>query len=107
MNSLPPPDDMTPDRTIRLPAHCVTTTADELRARLVMASDDGGEILVDASEVESLGQAVLQLLLAAHTEAKDGAGLAIVKPSAAFRQRVVACGLAETIGLEPNNEVIP
>ncbi|ARS28972.1 STAS domain-containing protein [Sphingomonas sp. KC8] len=95
------------DRSLRLPVHGSTVTAEDLRVRLVLASDFDGEIAVDASEVESVGQAVLQLLVAAKAEA-DSAGQAftIVSPSPAFVDRVTACRLGEAIGLIREEEPV-
>lgn len=89
------------DRSLRLPAHGTTVTAEDLRVRLVLAADLDDAIEIDASEVESVGQAVLQLLVAARAEAA-GAGQAfrIVSPSPAFTDRVTRCQLAATLGLE-------
>ena len=96
------PDDPAGDRSLRLPAHCTTVTAEDVRVRLVLAADLDGHIDIDASRVESIGQAVLQLLLAARVEAQHAAqSFAILQPSAAFLERVRACCLAEPLGLEP------
>ena len=112
MTSTPSPSDgcATPpdaglDRALRLPAHGTTVTAEDLRVRLVLATDLDGVIEVDASEVESVGQAVLQLLVAAHTEAKaNGQRFAITHPSPAFVDRVARCRLSDAIGLELQKE---
>ncbi|HEU0066189.1 MAG TPA: STAS domain-containing protein [Sphingomonas sp.] len=94
-------DELADDRSLRLPAHCTTVTAEDIRVRLVLAADLDTSIQVDASDVESVGQATLQLLVAARTEARaNGQIFSIVAPSSAFVQRVVACRLAEAIGLE-------
>lgn len=91
-----PPD----DRSLTLPAHGTTVTAEDLRVRLVLASDFDGAMEVDASAVESVGQAVLQLLVAAKVEADtQGQSFSISNPSPAFVGRVTACGLAAAIGL--------
>ncbi|WP_213981707.1 STAS domain-containing protein [Sphingomonas sp. dw_22] len=89
------------DRSLRLPAHGTTVTAEDLRVRLVLAADLDDEIEVDASQVESVGQAVLQLLVAARAEAEStGQAFRIVNPSPAFTDRVNRCHLAAAIGLE-------
>ena len=89
------------DRSLRLPAHGTTVTAEDLRVRLVLAADLDDAIEVDASEVESVGQAVLQLLVAANAEATSaGQAFRIVNPSPAFTDRVNRCHLAAAIGLE-------
>jgi anti-anti-sigma regulatory factor len=89
------------DRSLRLPAHGTTVTAEDLRVRLVLAADLDDAIEIDASEVESVGQAVLQLLVAARVEAESaGQAIRIVNPSQAFVERVTSCRLAEAVGLE-------
>lgn len=86
---------------VRLPAHGTTVTAEDLRVRLVLAADLDGRVEIDASEVESVGQAVLQLLLAARAEADgNGQAFSILSPSRAFVDRVTACRLADELGLE-------
>ena len=89
------------DRSLRLPAHGTTVTAEDLRVRLVLAADLDDVIEVDASEVESVGQAVLQLLVAARAEAAgNGQGFRIANPSQAFVNRVNSCRMAAAIGIE-------
>ena len=98
-STLPLPE--TEDRSLRLPAHGTTVTAEDLRVRLVLAADLDDAIEVDASEVESVGQAVLQLLVAARIEAENaGQAFRIVNPSQAFVERVTSCRLAAAVGLE-------
>ena len=102
MSSTPSPSDGSAESgTIRLPPHGTTVAAEDMRVRLVMAADFEGRTDIDASEVESVGQAVLQLLVAAHRDAKQsGQPFRIHNPSAAFVQRVAASRLADAIGLE-------
>jgi anti-anti-sigma regulatory factor len=101
------PDSDVQDRTIRLPVHGTTVTAEDLRVRLVLASDFDGETQVDAAEVESVGQAALQLLLAGKAEAdSNGHTFSIHNPSPAFVSRVTACGLASAIGLTVEEEYL-
>ena len=89
------------DRSLRLPAHGTTVTAEGLRIRFVLAADLDDVIEVDASEVESVGQAVLQLLVAARNEAAaNGQRFRIADPSQAFVNRLNSCRLAAAIGLE-------
>jgi anti-anti-sigma regulatory factor len=89
------------DRALVLPAHGTTVTAEDLRVRFVLAADLDDVIEVDASQVESVGQAVLQLLVAARAEAaSNGQGFRIANPSQAFVNRVTSCRLADAIGLE-------
>lgn len=97
---MPPLPDPGCNGPVRLPAHCSTVAADELRIQLVIAADHAATIAIDASEVETIGQAVLQLLIAARAEAgRNGGVLALERPSAAFAERVTRCGLAGAIGL--------
>ncbi|WP_019831328.1 STAS domain-containing protein [Sphingomonas sp. PR090111-T3T-6A] len=94
-------------RTVTLPAHAVTTTAEDLRVRLVLACDVAGGIEIDAGEVESIGQAVLQLLVAAKDEAEaKGLPFSIPSSSPAFAERVKACRLAPRIGLTDEEEPV-
>lgn len=102
-----PSDPPCGDRSLRLPAHGTTVTAEDLRVRLVLASDLDGEMVVDASEVESVGQAVLQLLVAACEEASmQGKAFVIADPSPAFIERVTACRLSDTLGLTLSEEIV-
>jgi anti-anti-sigma regulatory factor len=95
---LPEPGD---ERALRLPAHGTTVTAEDLRVRLVLAADFDDTLEIDASEVESVGQAVLQLLVAAKAEAvRNDQQFRIANPSPAFVDRVSRCRLAEVLGLE-------
>lgn len=98
---MPLPLESAPGDGVRLPIHGTTVTADDLRVQLVVAADAEDELVIDASEVESIGQAVLQLLVAARNEAAErGQRFVIADPSPAFSGRVSACGLAELLGLE-------
>lgn len=102
------PDPMNNDRALILPAHGTTVTAEELRVRMVLASDFDHAITIDASAVESVGQAVLQLLVAAKIEADaQSQPFVIQNPSAAFVQRVTACGLADAIGVAVEEDEQP
>lgn len=92
--------------TVALPPHGTTVVAEDLRVRLVMACDADGDIVVDGADVESVGQAVLQLLIATREEAeRNGAGMTIANPSQPLRQRLSACGLSAMFGLEEEDQV--
>jgi len=92
-------------RVVKLPANASTITAEELRVRLVLACDVGGGIEIDAGEVESIGQAVLQLLVAAKVEAEaSGLPFTITQASPAFEERIAACRLRTRIGLTQEQE---
>ena len=106
MNFMPSPLDREPmDRSIMLPVNCSTGAAEDLHVRLVLAADLDGEIRIDGSQVESIGQAVLQLLLVARREASvAGLDFAIHSPSVPLVQRVLACGLGTQLGLQPTEQ---
>ena len=101
MSSMQSPFEEAGAEGLRLPAHGTTVIAEDLRVRLVLASDVDGDIVVDASDVESVGQAVLQLLVAAREEAlRNGQSFAIANPSPAFLHRIRACGMGGMFGVE-------
>jgi anti-anti-sigma regulatory factor len=103
----PPLADPSPDAAdigtavVHLPANGMTVTAEELRNQLVCAADVAGQTIIDGSAVQTIGQAVLQLLVAGRRNA-DAAGstFEIIHPSAALLKAAHACCLAEAIGLE-------
>lgn len=101
------PELMDEDRALVLPIHGTTVTAEDLRVRMVLASDFDHAMEIDASAVESVGQAVLQLLVAAKAEADvQGQPFVICNPSPAFVDRVTACGLAAAIGLPTHEDIL-
>lgn len=105
MNSPLSPPDPAEDRSLRLPVNGNTVAAEDLKVRLVLAADLDEEMRIDASQVESVGQAVLQLLVAARAEAeRKSLNFEITNPSPAFVERVAGCGLAETLGLETGKD---
>lgn len=90
---------MLPDEPIGLPAHSGTAIAEDLRAALVMAVDGGG-VAISAAAVQSVGQAVLQLLAAARIEAAArGVPFHYVDVSDALAAQAGACAMAAAIGL--------
>lgn len=96
------------ERALILPVHGTTVTAEDLRVRMVLASDFDQMMEIDASAVESVGQAVLQLLVAAKIEADaQGQPFIIRNPSPAFIDRVTACGLAAAVGLSVEEDIQP
>lgn len=100
MNSVHSQPDRTSSGLVSLPASATTVCANDLRVHLVTAFDGNEAVEIDASEVETVGQAVLQLLMAAQEEAKRAETVCrVVNPSAAFAERVNECGLAERIGM--------
>jgi anti-anti-sigma regulatory factor len=105
MNFSPTPSDPNEDRSLRLPANGNTVAAEDLKVRLVLAADLDDEMRIDASGVESVGQCVLQLLVAARREAdRKSLEFEITNPSPAFIERIAGCGLADTLGLETGKD---
>ena len=105
MNLPPSPPDAAGPRVIALPPNGTTVAAEELHVHLVLASDAGVPVRINASAVESVGQAVLQLLLAAKADAEaSGRTFAISNPSPPFRDRVERCGLGEALDLVREEE---
>lgn len=96
------PTDMPDPGVICLAGHGSTVMAEDLRARLVAAFDSlSATIKIDASDLLSVGQAMLQLLIAARQEATDrGIDLSYIGASPAFSERVASCQLGHVIGLE-------
>lgn len=105
MNSPLSVPELNDDRSLRLPANGNTVAAEDLKVRLVLAADLDEEMRIDASAVESVGQCILQLLVAARIEAdRKSLEFEISNPSPAFIERVVGCGLADTLGLETGKD---
>ncbi|MGN6374342.1 MAG: STAS domain-containing protein [Sphingomonas sp.] len=106
MNLAPSPLDLPGlAEPIVMPAHAGTVTAEDLKVRLILAADFGDGMMVDASAVESVGQGVLQVLLAARREAEEtGQSFAIVDASPAFVVRAATLGLADDLGLAKEEE---
>lgn len=99
------PDLLPQDGAICLSGHGTTVTAIDLRAQLVAAIDGSAATAIDASEMLSVGQAVLQLLMAARREATEqDHHLHFVGASAAFSERVMGCQLADAIGLDAGKD---
>jgi anti-anti-sigma regulatory factor len=99
------PDPAGAGQPIVLPANGTTVAAEDLQARFVHAADAHADMTIDASQVENVGQAMLQLLVAARAHAQaEGLHFAINAPSEAFLARVAACRLGEPLGLEMEKE---
>jgi anti-anti-sigma regulatory factor len=99
------PDFLAEPGRIRLTGHGSTVTANDLRAELVSAADCAAGTSIDASELLSVGQAVLQLLIAARADATlHNHPFHFTGASTAFADRVIGCQLAETIGLNAGKE---
>lgn len=102
----PPEIAVADDGPILLPTNCSTVTAEELKVRLVLSADFNGDMAVDASAVETIGQSVLQLLIAAQAEAlATDSRFEIHNPSPAFRARIDALGLSTMIGMDQTEEL--
>lgn len=100
-----PSDAALADPLTCLPPIGSTAVAEELRENLLAGAAQGDGYRIDASAVEAIGQAVLQVLLAARSDAvASDVPFEIVNPSAAFLERVNACGLALDLGL-PEEEI--
>ena len=102
MNSTPnQPDPCEPLPVLKLPANATTASAESLHAQLMALLEGPGCASIDASEVVNIGQAALQLVVAAQAQARAaGQPLAITNPSAAFSERIAQCRLTEHIGLQ-------
>ncbi|WP_242148622.1 hypothetical protein [Sphingomonas sp. BAUL-RG-20F-R05-02] len=88
------------DTVLRLPVHCLTKDAEDLRVRLVIAADQGDGIVVDATDTQTIGQAVLQLLVAARAEAVvTGQAFAIDHLDPTLAARLAGFGLTGALGL--------
>ncbi|WP_277969514.1 hypothetical protein [Sphingomonas echinoides] len=91
---------------IILTGHGTTVTADALRTQFVIASDCAATTAIDASEMLSVGQAVLQLLIAARRDAAlNDHPYHFTAASAAFTERVLGCQLADAIGLDAGKDI--
>lgn len=106
MDSMAPlPDLVIAPTLVRLPANGTTAAAEDLRNELVFAAVQGRGIELDASEVQNVGQAVLQLLVAARRDAvASGTALSFRDVPAAFSDRVRGCRLSELTGLDAGKD---
>lgn len=105
MNSVPFSPELAAGEFILLPPSGTLIAAEELQPLLVLAVDRGEGLQLDASAVENVGQAMLQLLVAGRHEAvAAGQPFRIADPSTAFRERVSACRLEAALGLAPATE---
>ncbi|MEE4200713.1 STAS domain-containing protein [Erythrobacter sp.] len=80
-----------------LPATCDRAAAREMHETLNKAIGVEGQddpLAIDASAVEAIGQAMLQVLLSA---ARTGAGIIVRQPSDAFIKTVRLAGLCEPL----------
>ena len=104
MNSMPsPPDSEVSCEALMLPANGDTASAQDLHAQLIARFDREDPVEIDASAIEHIGQAVLQLLVAACNEARAAdRQITFTNPSPAFRECVERCGLNDKIEFEPS-----
>lgn len=88
------------DGRIHLPPNVSTVMAEDLRAGLVLAADHEEAIIVDAAETTSIGQAALQLLVAAKFEADQLAIPFIIENARPeLVERIAMLGLADLLGI--------
>jgi anti-anti-sigma regulatory factor len=86
---------------IVLQANSATTSAEELRNQLVCSAELGDATIIDGSTVQTIGQAVLQLLVAARRNAvTENKSCTITGASAALMAAADACCLAAELGLD-------
>lgn len=105
MHCPPSPEPDTAPALIVLPTNLGTGAAEELQTRLVLTLDQSDELTVDASQVETVGQSALQLLVAARrTAVAQGGFVTFINPSPALRARVESCQLTAALGLESFEE---
>ncbi|WP_246351898.1 STAS domain-containing protein [Sphingobium subterraneum] len=91
-----------------MPANVTTVLAEDLRARLVLAADHDEAIFIDASETETVGQAALQLLIAAQREAaRLGLPFVIENMRPELVARIARLGFGELLGLSTAEEIAP
>jgi anti-anti-sigma regulatory factor len=96
----------TGDAIVILPANGMTVMAEELRNQLVCAAEISGSTMIDGAAVQTIGQAVLQLLVAARCDAIAAKNrFEIIRPSEALLRTAQACCLTEAIGLESGKAV--
>jgi len=104
LSTLSPPDGGSP-AYVMLPANPNTLAAEDLRVQLVMAVDSDEDVTIDAGEAGLVGQAVLQLLVAADRAVQDaGKSLSIINCDAELCGRLTALGLADTLTRLPQEE---
>ena len=85
---------------LRLLPNVSTVMAEDLRAALVLAADHDEAITIDARDTVSIGQAGLQLLIAARLEAdRLDLPFAIEHARPELIERLTSLGLSELFGL--------
>ena len=107
MDSPPKPLEMSmgeleADGRLHLPPNLTT-----VMAGLVLAADHEAAILIDAADTTSIGQAALQLLIAARQEAdRMNIPFGIANAREPLVRRIEALGLAEMLGLAGKGESV-
>lgn len=97
--------DFAPTR-IKLPGSGRTSEAAALHSRMLHAAETDASVEIDASAVETLGQATLQLLLALRRHVVErGQIFAITQASDAFVDQVGRCGLLAEVGISADGRV--
>jgi anti-anti-sigma regulatory factor len=85
---------------ILLPAQCSTSLAQSLLTALIDHADRAADVTIDGAAVDTIGQAVLQVLVSAKADADaTGRAFRITAPSPALIERAVGCKLDRLIGL--------
>lgn len=82
--------------TVKLPTACDSQASDALLAELIEASGQMA-IVIDASQVEKVGQACFQILVSA---TRTAGGISIHNPSEAFTSAVKLAGLGPALAME-------
>lgn len=85
---------------VQLPRDGTTVAAGAVHTELLNAMEQGGAVIIDGSLVHTIGQAVLQLLLATRRQAiAAGTAYNVVNASPALVDQARRYCLAEAIGL--------
>jgi anti-anti-sigma regulatory factor len=99
-------DDAEAEGRVTLPVNVTTVLAEDLRARLVFAADHDEAIIIDAARMESIGQAAIQLLIAARHEAERlDLPFRIENLQPAVVARLAALGLAQHLEMTVEEEL--
>jgi anti-anti-sigma regulatory factor len=85
---------------ILLPAQCSNALAQSLLTALIDHADRAADVTINGAAVDTIGQAVLQVLVSAKADADaTGRTFRIAAPSPALIERAVGCKLDQLIGL--------
>ncbi len=87
------------DNVVTLAADCTLEQAPGIKANLVAALEQGSKVRLDASAVQEVDTAALQLLCAfARTAMANGLNVEWQAPSPAFRDAAGRLGIADYVG---------